>query len=105
VRDNAPDWITLFHDSFRLNQETWGDFLKNCPNYAYDSHIYQAWAWENDGQWFQEHACSDGNHLKLMESLGIPVVVGEWSLATVCQIFILSSSLDLTCQRITVRCG
>lgn len=82
VRDRAPTWITLFHDSFRLNQETWGDFLKDCPNYAYDSHIYQAWAWENDSPWFIEHACSDGDNVKKMESIGLPVVVGEWSLAT-----------------------
>lgn len=41
VRDSAPEWITLFHDSFRLNEATWGDFLRDCPNYAYDSHIYQ----------------------------------------------------------------
>ena len=31
--------------------------------------------------WFQSHACSDGNALRIMESLGIPVIVGEWSLA------------------------
>lgn len=41
VRNAAPEWITLFHDSFRLTEGTWGDFLRDCPNYAYDSHIYQ----------------------------------------------------------------
>lgn len=39
----APRMLTLLHDSFRLNLETWGDFLQGCQNYAFDTHIYQAW--------------------------------------------------------------
>lgn len=41
VQHSAPHWISLFHDSFRLNKDTWGDFLMGCPNYAFDTHIYQ----------------------------------------------------------------
>lgn len=32
--------------------------------------------------WFQQHACSDGGNLRKMERLGVPIIVGEWSLAT-----------------------
>lgn len=45
--------------------------MTNCDNYAIDSHIYQAWAWENTAEWFQEHACEDKMRLVEMEALGI----------------------------------
>lgn len=51
--------------------------------------------------WFQSHACSDGDHLKQMESLGIPVVVGEWSLATVDA----ANIFTIIFKRIIARCG
>jgi glucan 1,3-beta-glucosidase len=82
VQLKAPHWITLLHDSFRLTPESFGTFLQYCDNYALDTHIYQAWAWENTAQWFQEHACMDRERLMVMERLGVPVIVGEWSLAT-----------------------
>ena len=82
VRLRAPHWITLFHDSFRLTPESFGTFLRHCDHYALDTHIYQAWAWENPVEWFQEHACMDRGRLLAMEDIGVPVVVGEWSLAT-----------------------
>ena len=42
VQIMAPHWITLLHDSFRLTPEHWGsEFMKNCDNYAVDTHIYQ----------------------------------------------------------------
>eukprot|EP01041_Mallomonas_annulata_P011054 gene11054-23110_t len=81
VQAKAPDWITVFHDSFRLTPENWVDFMPGCPNYAFDSHIYQAWADAAPMNWFNSHACADGNPLRTMEGLGIPVIVGEWSLA------------------------
>lgn len=45
--------------------------------------LWQAWADPADASWFQEHSCNDGDHLRQVEAAGIPVVVGEWSLATV----------------------
>lgn len=82
VQLKAPHWITLLSDSFRLSPSNFGSFMRNCDNYAIDTHIYQAWAWSNPVQWFQQHACMDGDNLLLMESLGVPIIVGEWSLAT-----------------------
>jgi glucan 1,3-beta-glucosidase len=82
VQEYAPHWITLFHDSFRLNPDIWGNFMVNCNNYALDTHRYQAWAWEMPVDWFVNNACDDGDIMRLMESIGIPVIVGEWSLAT-----------------------
>jgi glucan 1,3-beta-glucosidase len=82
VQAKAPHWVTLLPDSFRLSPENFGGFLQNCDNFAIDTHIYQAWAWENPARWFQEHACQDRERLILMESIGVPVIVGEWSLAT-----------------------
>jgi glucan 1,3-beta-glucosidase len=82
VQLKAPHWITLLHDSFRLSVESFGGFLQHCDNFALDTHIYQAWAWENPPEWFQQHACLDRARLMEMEAAGVPVVVGEWSLAT-----------------------
>ena len=51
-------------------------------NCALDTHVYQAWSWEMPHEWFVEHACADGYKIKEFENNGIPIVVGEWSLAT-----------------------
>ena len=87
VQLQAPHWITLLHDSFRLTPDYFGSnssshFMQNCDHYAVDTHIYQAWAWENTPEWFTQHACLDRQRIMLMESIGVPVIVGEWSLAT-----------------------
>lgn len=52
-----------------------------CPNYAFDSHIYTAWGDPMSMHKLRSHACQDGNPLQIMEAIGIPVIVGEWSLA------------------------
>ena len=31
----------------------WMTFMVDCPNYAIDTHIYQAWSWEGDAGYFQ----------------------------------------------------
>jgi len=82
VQLKAPHWLSLFHDSFRLTPDSFGSFLKGCDNWALDTHIYQAWAWENTPEWFALHACMDKERLVEMEALGVPIIVGEWSLAT-----------------------
>lgn len=43
IQQEAPRMLTLLHDSFRLNIDIWGDFMQGCQNYAFDTHIYQAW--------------------------------------------------------------
>jgi len=82
VRKLAPSWIVLFHDSFRFNIETWGDFALGCPNYAIDTHIYQAWSPTGPPAQFQLQACQNAASVAALEAVGVPVVVGEWSLAT-----------------------
>lgn len=82
VQLKAPHWLTLLHDSFRLTLEHFGTFLQHCDNFAIDTHVYQAWAWENPARWFQEQTCEDRERLMAMERAGVPIVVGEWSLAT-----------------------
>lgn len=87
IRAKAPHWLVLFHDSFRLSEEFWGEksqshFLEGCSHYAVDIHLYHAWAWDNPPEYFIKNACYDHNHLRDMEELGVPIVVGEWSLAT-----------------------
>ena len=83
VQAVRPKWVTLFHDSFRLWPQEWGgDWMKNCDNYAIDTHIYQAWSYPNDAQWFQMSACGVHWQLELLESQNTPIIVGEWSLAT-----------------------
>lgn len=82
VQELAPHWVTVFHDSFRLNADIWSNFMTDCDNWAIDTHLYQAWAFDGEPDWFIEHACLDGDNIRLLESLNIPVIVGEWSLAT-----------------------
>lgn len=41
VREQAPHWLFLMHDSFNFDVNTWGDFMKNCPTIGLDTHIYQ----------------------------------------------------------------
>ena len=49
VQRKAPQWLTLMHDSFRLTPAIWvySGFMAGCDHYAVDTHIYQAWAWQN----------------------------------------------------------
>lgn len=82
VRKMAPRWVILFHDSFRFNVETWGTFAQGCPNFAIDTHVYQAWDPPLSTYDFQASACQYAETIAQLESVGIPVVVGEWSLAT-----------------------
>eukprot|EP01039_Chlorochromonas_danica_P008234 gene8234-9081_t len=57
-------------------------FMRYCDNYAVDTHRYQAWANEAPMQHFVNAACLDGDYLAALEARGIPIIVGEWSLAT-----------------------
>ena len=74
VQRDVPQWITVFHDSFRLKFDVWGKFMVNCPNYAIDTHIYQAWFEAAKPEMFQEQACSAGAGLRLFEDAGVPIV-------------------------------
>lgn len=83
VQSKAPHWVCLFHDSFRLSLDNFGTFMLNCPNYAIDVHIYQAWSWANSAEYFRKTACESDFHTAMaLEAVGVPIVVGEWSLAT-----------------------
>ena len=46
--------------------------------------LMQAWNWNwvKDADYFVSDACTSGYSVKVMEQAGIPVIVGEWSLAT-----------------------
>ena len=74
VQRDVPHWITVFHDSFRLKFDVWGKFMVNCPNYAIDTHIYQAWFEAAKPEFFQEQACAAGAGLRLFEDAGVPIV-------------------------------
>ena len=82
VQAERPGWVVLFHDSFRLWPNEWAGFMKGCDNWALDTHIYLAWSYPNSAEYFQQAACAVSWQLWLMESIDIPIVVGEWSLAT-----------------------
>lgn len=88
VRIQAPHWLVLFHDSFRLTPDYWGSrsedrFMEGCSNYAVDIHLYHAWANDYPIDYFVKNACYDHHHLQEMEeAYGVPIIIGEWSLAT-----------------------
>eukprot|EP00965_Chrysotila_dentata_P136137 4501020-Pleurochrysis_carterae.AAC.1 len=71
------------HDSFRGYPAAWWDFMKGCPNKAMDSHIYQAWNMPSKIDKYLENACNFKGGLQTMHDLlDMPMIVGEWSLAT-----------------------
>jgi glucan 1,3-beta-glucosidase len=82
VKKQAPYWKFIMHDSFRFTPETWGGFMKGCPDRALDTHIYQAWMDPAPRTTFYRSACAQKSQIALMEREFGPVVVGEWSLAT-----------------------
>ncbi|KAL1507112.1 hypothetical protein AB1Y20_007968 [Prymnesium parvum] len=83
TRKTAPHWKFVMHDGFRGYPAAWWDFMKGCPNKAMDSHIYLAWANPGPIHSFLSSACSFRNQIWTMEDLvDMPIIVGEWSLAT-----------------------
>ena len=83
VRKKAPRWIFVFHDSFRGYSAAWADFLTNCPNKAMDTHIYQAWNRPGALKTYHNNACNFRKNIREIEdTLDMPLIVGEWSLAT-----------------------
>mmetsp|Transcript_30668 Transcript_30668/g.74066 ORF Transcript_30668/g.74066 Transcript_30668/m.74066 type:complete len:722 (-) Transcript_30668:211-2376(-) len=82
VKKKAHYWKFIMHDSFRFTPETWGGFMKGCPDRALDTHIYQAWNDPASRLTFYNNACAQKKQIALMEREFGPVVVGEWSLAT-----------------------
>uniref|UniRef100_A0A7S4FDH4 Glycoside hydrolase family 5 domain-containing protein n=1 Tax=Chrysotila carterae TaxID=13221 RepID=A0A7S4FDH4_CHRCT len=83
TRNGAPKWKYVMHDSFRGYPAAWWDFMKGCPNKAMDSHIYQAWNMPSKIDKYLENACNFKGGLQTMHDLlDMPMIVGEWSLAT-----------------------
>mmetsp|Transcript_21265 Transcript_21265/g.29818 ORF Transcript_21265/g.29818 Transcript_21265/m.29818 type:complete len:729 (-) Transcript_21265:108-2294(-) len=82
VKQSAPYWKFIIHDSFRFDPNVWGGFMKGCPDRAIDTHIYQAWKDPSSRLAFYKDACNQKNYITEMENAFGPVVVGEWSLAT-----------------------
>ena len=78
IRAVANHWIFVIHDSFRLDE--WDGFMKGCAGVILDTHIYQAWFDIQSQQSFLDNACSWKGRIR--NKLSLPVLVGEWSLAT-----------------------
>ena len=56
--------------------------MKGCPAVAIDTHVYQAWFDIRSQQSFLDDACSWRSTIRNLQSSTLPVLVGEWSLAT-----------------------
>lgn len=80
VRAAAPQWLFVVHDSFRLDE--WHGFMAGCPAVALDTHIYQAWFDIRTQESFLESACSWRKRVHSIQDSTLPLIVGEWSLAT-----------------------
>ena len=82
VRRKAPHLYFIMHDAFRLAPQFWDGFMAGCPRIAIDTHIYQAWNDPGPPGRFVENACGMAAAVGAVEALGVPVITGEWSLAT-----------------------
>ena len=80
VRTAAPHWLFVMHDGFRLDE--WAGFMRGCEGVALDTHVYQAWFDIRSQASFLENACLWESRIHAIQSSTLPVVVGEWSLAT-----------------------
>ena len=80
VRAAAPRWLFVIQDSFRL--DAWGDYMAGCGGVALDTHVYQAWFDIRPQNGFLDNACSWRQRLQKVQATGLPVLIGEWSLAT-----------------------
>lgn len=82
VKAVASNWNFVIHDSFRFTTDIWADFMRGCPGIALDTHIYQAWIKPGTQADFFANACQQKQTIFNMEKKGMPVIIGEWSLAT-----------------------
>lgn len=82
VRAIAPHWTFVMHDSFRFNPNDWRGFMKGCPGIVLDTHFYLAWRDPGTKETFFSYACKEKSYIAQMENAIMPVIVGEWSLAT-----------------------
>lgn len=83
VREGAPKWMFVMHDSFRGYPSAWWDFMKGCSHKVLDAHLYQAWNRPGLMSTFYKNACNfRGNVRQMEEQVDMPLIVGEWSLAT-----------------------
>ena len=82
VKESAPHWKYIMHDSFRFSRDIWGGFMADCPDRILDTHIYSAWSNPGPRDAFFHTACKSHQGLAEMEIAFGPVIVGEWSIAT-----------------------
>ncbi|TMW69676.1 hypothetical protein Poli38472_001832 [Pythium oligandrum] len=82
VKVLAPHWKFVLHDSFRFGVQYWSQFMKGCPDIALDTHIYQAWMNPSTKADYFSNACQQKYTIGTMEDSMMPVIVGEWSVAT-----------------------
>lgn len=82
VKALAPSWKFIMHDSFRFAVDLWSGYMKGCPEVALDTHIYQAWMSPGTKADFFSNACQQKYTITTMEDKFMPVIVGEWSVAT-----------------------
>jgi len=80
VRTAAPRWLFVMHDAFRLDE--WAGFMRGCEGVVLDTHVYQAWFDIRPQASFLENACSWRQRIRAIQDSSMPVIVGEWSLAT-----------------------
>jgi len=82
VKEHAPSWKYIMHDSGLFKPDVWGGFMDGCPDRVLDTHIYTAWDNPSTPEQFYDKACSTKNSILELERAFGPVIVGEWSLAT-----------------------
>ena len=82
VKESAPHWKYIMHDSFRFSTDIWGSFMAGCPDRVLDTHQYQAWWGAAPRTAHYDASCTNRKGLVDMELAFGPVIVGEFSLAT-----------------------
>ncbi|EOD24563.1 hypothetical protein EMIHUDRAFT_48674, partial [Emiliania huxleyi CCMP1516] len=96
VRAAAPHWLYVIHDSFRW----WTPppprrrgYMRGCDGVALDTHApspgtppgplaSQAWFDIRPQSAFLDNICSWRDRIRSLQDSALPLLVGEWSLAT-----------------------
>ena len=87
VYQESKDVFTIFHDSFRSDIKLWIPFVEKLNKFnrplkiIFNTNIYQAWNIPMTNDELFGRICGLSDNINQFKHIGLPVMVGGWSLA------------------------
>mmetsp|Transcript_20251 Transcript_20251/g.64037 ORF Transcript_20251/g.64037 Transcript_20251/m.64037 type:complete len:708 (+) Transcript_20251:2-2125(+) len=82
MKRRAPHWKYIMSDSFRPDVGLWGGFMAGCPDTIISTHLHQAWMPAQPAINFMIASCEQKHLIAQLAESVMPVIVGEFALAT-----------------------